>query len=251
MVSSTLIDVMPDDSLKVKLWFDIETDWDYFYAEISTDSGNTWSTLPGNLTTNYNPNGTNRGNGITGFNGSGGVFVDAHYPIGAYAGESVAIRFSYETDIGVFGDGVFLDDIQPAGIFDSAITLASSTPLTSINVTGKAAGTYRYDLRSTDADGQVSSIVTHRVDVACACACHTDPAPIGGCDGVPDVLDVVQVINVAFRGAELIADPNANCPYETTDVDCSASTDIIDVVRMVNVAFRGSNPATEFCDPCP
>lgn len=85
----------------------------------------------------------------------------------------------------------------------------------------------------------------------CACDCHTDPAPIGSCDGIQDVLDVVQTVNVAFRGAASIVDPNVNCPYETTDVNCSLSTDVIDVVKMVNVAFRGANPATEFCDPCP
>jgi hypothetical protein len=84
----------------------------------------------------------------------------------------------------------------------------------------------------------------------CACDCHADPAPIGSCDGVQDVLDVVQTVNVAFRGAAAILDPNVNCPYETTDVNCSASTDVIDVVRMVNVAFRGADPNTEFCDPC-
>lgn len=84
----------------------------------------------------------------------------------------------------------------------------------------------------------------------CACDCHADPAPIGSCDGVQDVLDVVQMVNVAFRGAASILDPNVNCPYETTDVNCSASTDVLDVVRIVNVAFRGADPNSEFCDPC-
>jgi len=84
----------------------------------------------------------------------------------------------------------------------------------------------------------------------CACDCHADPAPIGACDGNQDVLDVVQSVNVAFRGAAPIVDPNGNCPYETTDVNCSFSTDVLDVVRMVNVAFRGANAATEFCNPC-
>lgn len=86
---------------------------------------------------------------------------------------------------------------------------------------------------------------------SCACDCHGDPAPIGTCDGNQDVLDVVQTVNVAFRGAPPIIDPNANCPYETTDTNCSQSTDVIDVVKMVNVAFRGANRAAEFCDPCP
>jgi hypothetical protein len=83
--------------------------------------------------------------------------------------------------------------------------------------------------------------------VACACNCHSDPA----CDGSTDILDVVQVVNVAFRGSPSLPDPNVLCPYHTTDANCSNSTDVLDVVRFVNVAFRGGNPATEFCDPCP
>lgn len=85
----------------------------------------------------------------------------------------------------------------------------------------------------------------------CACGCPHDPAPIGACDGVTDIVDVSQVINVAFRGQAAIPDPNSSCPYETTDVDCGGYTDIIDVGKMVNVAFRGANKTTEFCDPCP
>ena len=82
----------------------------------------------------------------------------------------------------------------------------------------------------------------------CACDCHADP---GGCDGTQDIIDVVQVVNVAFRGNAPISDPNLNCDYETTDTNCSSSTDVIDVVKMVNVGFRGADPATEFCQPCP
>jgi hypothetical protein len=82
----------------------------------------------------------------------------------------------------------------------------------------------------------------------CACDCHADPA---GCNGAQDVTDVVQIINVAFRGNAPITDPNAACPYERTDVNCTSSTDVLDVVKMVNVAFRGANAATEFCIPCP
>lgn len=82
----------------------------------------------------------------------------------------------------------------------------------------------------------------------CACDCPGDP---GGCDGFQDVVDVVQVINVAFRGAAAVPDANVNCDYEATDTNCTSSTDVVDVVKIVNVAFRGANPATEFCNPCP
>lgn len=82
----------------------------------------------------------------------------------------------------------------------------------------------------------------------CACDCHGNPV----CDGaICDVLDVVSAVTVAFRNGAALPDPNANCPYEKTDVDCSTFTDVIDVVKIVTVAFRNGNPATEFCNPCP
>ena len=81
----------------------------------------------------------------------------------------------------------------------------------------------------------------------CACDCHADPQ----CDSVTNVLDVVQGVNVAFRGQPDIVDPNANCPYTTTDATTDGVTNVLDVVRLVNVAFRGGDPAIEFGDPCP
>ena len=78
----------------------------------------------------------------------------------------------------------------------------------------------------------------------CAHNCHGDPI----CDGVVNVLDVVGVVNVAFRGTLAVTDPG--CPYELTDAECDGVTNVIDVVRFVNVAFRGSDPAVEFCDEC-
>lgn len=93
-----------------------------------------------------------------------------------------------------------------------------------------------------------SVIWTINVTTACGCDCHADPA----CDGIrSDVLDVVNTINVAFRGIAPAPDPNAACPYESTDVDCTSATDVLDVVHVVNVAFRGVSAATEFCNPCP
>jgi hypothetical protein len=82
----------------------------------------------------------------------------------------------------------------------------------------------------------------------CACDCHGDPG--GNCDGVQTILDVVEVVNVAFRNAAAIPDPNASCPFVTTDVDCDTFTTVLDVVKIVNVSFRNADPATEFCDPC-
>lgn len=80
----------------------------------------------------------------------------------------------------------------------------------------------------------------------CACACHGDPQ----CNVIYDIVDVVQSINVAFRGVDDITDPGEGCPASPSDLDCSDTTDITDVVRMIDVVFRGMDPATEVCDPC-
>ena len=83
---------------------------------------------------------------------------------------------------------------------------------------------------------------------SCACNCHNDPI----CDAViSNAQDVVATINVAFRGAAALIDPNANCPYEQSDFNCDTFTSVLDVVKVINVAFRGFNPATEYCNACP
>ncbi len=107
-----------------------------------------------------------------------------------------------------------------------------------------ASGVY-YRVSAVDFSGNEGLPSTEASTSACACNCAHDPQ----CDGVSNVFDITHVINVAFRGATSIIDPNASCPWTTTDVDCNGVTNIFDVTRLINVAFRGGNPATEFCNP--
>jgi len=82
-------------------------------------------------------------------------------------------------------------------------------------------------------------------DLNCSCPCHGDPQ----CDGIRcTVQDVVKTVDVAFRGAARVFDPQ--CPRERTDVNCDGFTTVQDVVKVVNVAFRGASATTQFCDPC-
>ncbi|HWO56148.1 MAG TPA: M6 family metalloprotease domain-containing protein [bacterium] len=102
-------------------------------------------------------------------------------------------------------------------------------------------------------DGANYDSITVQITVtppACDCHCHADV----DCDGSVGVVDVVGVINCAFRGAAPLID--AGCPPHgttvagRTDVNCTGATDVVDVVKISNVAFRGASAATEFCDPC-
>ncbi len=82
--------------------------------------------------------------------------------------------------------------------------------------------------------------------IFCACPNWQDPNRDGT---IVDVLDVVQTVNVAFRGFSSSKD--TSCPFAQTDVDASGATDVIDVVKVVNVAFRGLSRTTAFSgNPC-
>lgn len=77
------------------------------------------------------------------------------------------------------------------------------------------------------------------------CACPH----IGDLDtnGVLNILDVVGLVNVAFRGAEM-PPSDRFCPLITrADLNCNGIVNIQDVVSIVNAAFRGSDTR---CDPC-
>jgi phosphodiesterase/alkaline phosphatase D-like protein len=78
----------------------------------------------------------------------------------------------------------------------------------------------------------------------CDCSRHGD---VTGFDGTIDVLDVVGLIDHAFRGGPAAA-RDLNCPHlNRGDLNCDAFNDILDVVAMVNLVFRNGLPV---CDPC-
>ncbi len=98
-------------------WYDVEKDFDYAYVEASTD-GKHWETLPGQSTTNDDPNGANYGNGYTGKSGvppadkkTLAKWIQEKIDLSKYAGKKVQIRFEYITDAGVTHTGFFVDDI--------------------------------------------------------------------------------------------------------------------------------------------
>ena len=144
------LDVTADDTLFFWTWYDIETDWDYAYVEVSTNGGISFTSIPGNITTNYNPNGSNNGNGIT---GSSGGWTDAIFPLGAYADSTILVRFRYKTDSYVLEEGIYVDDIFPVQTFDSSAVLSDNITNTYYDVS-RPIGTYYYEVKAMDDDGQ-------------------------------------------------------------------------------------------------
>ncbi|RPJ50831.1 MAG: M6 family metalloprotease domain-containing protein, partial [Chloroflexi bacterium] len=100
-------------------YWSIEEDWDYGYVKVSTDGGATWDILPDmdGIFRTTDPNGNNRGVGLTGEN-QGTLRVD----LAAYAGQQILLRLEYSTDTAAQWDGWFVDDIA---LVDGAATLWS------------------------------------------------------------------------------------------------------------------------------
>lgn len=174
-------------ALDFYIWFDLEKDLDYGYAEISTDNGITWDTLKGQYTTDTNPNGTNFGNGYTdkssevsGADGDG--WLHETIDLDKYVGNEVLVRFEYITDDGYNAGGVALDDIsiEAVNLNDDAesnesqweeagwVRVANSLPESYfVSVVKYAAdGTFEIQDVDLDTEGKASFDVTGAFDSA-------------------------------------------------------------------------------------
>ncbi len=95
-------------------WYDLEKAWDYAYIEVSSDGGETWTTLRTDDTTTENPFGNNLGHGLTGKSGkeTSATWVQQTADLSPYAGRVIQLRFEYVTDDAVNAPGLCVDDIQ-------------------------------------------------------------------------------------------------------------------------------------------
>ncbi len=93
-------------------WYDIETDWDYGYVEISTDGGKSWTILQTPYSDTANHSGNAFGPGYTGPSGDGPTWIEESIDLSEYAGQEILIRFEYVTDDAVNHPGWTIDDIS-------------------------------------------------------------------------------------------------------------------------------------------
>lgn len=107
-------------TLTFDTWFEIEDDYDYAFVTVSTDGGQTWETLPGRWTTDYDPQGVNYGHGLTGVSGRPeanvedglrGRWVTEQMDLTPFAGQEILLRFWSINDQGVHAPGILIDNI--------------------------------------------------------------------------------------------------------------------------------------------
>ncbi|WP_253194934.1 immune inhibitor A domain-containing protein [Streptomyces sp. MP131-18] len=95
-------------SLDLSGWWSIEEGYDFLYAEASSDGGSTWTPLDGTADGEPLPrDGADRPT----LTGESGGDVALSYPLDAYAGGTVDIRFRYQTDGSATQTGFTADEI--------------------------------------------------------------------------------------------------------------------------------------------
>ncbi|SED68659.1 immune inhibitor A [Streptomyces sp. 3213] len=90
-------------------WYDAEQDYDFLYTEVSKDGGATWTPIDGKLA-----DGTaipRDGSGNPALTGTAAAYQKLTYPLDAYAGQKIDVRFRYQTDSGVAQKGFTADEI--------------------------------------------------------------------------------------------------------------------------------------------
>jgi immune inhibitor A len=121
-VTSPTFEVPAGGQLTAQANYAIELDWDYAFVEISTDGGETFAPVKTNLSTATDPNGNNRGNGITGT--SKGAWVPLTADLSDYAGPA-QLRFTMfndaaENELGFKVDDIKVGDALVEGVEDGA-----------------------------------------------------------------------------------------------------------------------------------
>ena len=90
-------------------WYEIEADYDFLYTEVSTDGGANWTALDGTVDGQPIPR---DGSDKPALHGTVDGYKPLVYPLDAYAGKKIDLRFRYQSDGGVALKGFTADRIS-------------------------------------------------------------------------------------------------------------------------------------------
>ncbi|MFC9631773.1 immune inhibitor A domain-containing protein [Streptomyces mirabilis] len=90
-------------------WYDIEADYDYLYTEVSTDGGANWTAIDGTVDGQPIPR---DGSGKPALTGTVDAYKKLSFPLDAFAGQKIDLRFRYQSDGGVALKGFAADEIS-------------------------------------------------------------------------------------------------------------------------------------------
>ncbi len=220
--------VQPGDSLSFWIWYNLENDFDYFYAGVATD-GASFVSLANNLTTNVDPNNANLGNGIT---GASNAWVRCSYSLSSYVGQYVYFRLAQITDGGSLSEGVYLDDIENIDLYSSDQIVATGLTDTITTLVDQLDGVVSYAVRTHDTEGQISPWSTYATTTVPIQYVTGDVNE----DGSVDIGDLTMYVGYLFLGTP------ASLPLPAAEIDCSSGLDISDLTVLVDHLFISFAP---------
>ena len=247
ITTSHPLTVEAGDTLRFQTRYYLADDCEYAYVEASTD-GLEFAPLEGNITTEDDPNGMNRGHGITGAS----AWTEATFDLSDYEGRRILIRFTYQGCPYSAQEGIYIDDIRPLPGFADTTVLAAGLADTSFDVTGRPDGFYWYQARARDAESQHSILsMGTRVEAGYVPPCCVGTTGDVNCSpgGVVDISDVQTLIdNLFLTLTPLCCEESANLNYPGSG---SATTDtlvdITDLSLLIDNQFLTLTPLP----PCP
>ncbi len=116
--------------------WETELDWDYGFVQISTDGGETWTSLANADTDDSADPGTvpTVHENLPGFTGDSGGWKTESFDLSAYAGQTVLLSFRYITDGGVTLPGWWVDNIAVNGtVISDGSSLEGWQSVTEVN----------------------------------------------------------------------------------------------------------------------
>ncbi|UCE66824.1 MAG: immune inhibitor A [Candidatus Zixiibacteriota bacterium] len=212
--------------------YEIETDCDYGFVELSTDGIN-FETLDT-------------------YTGNSGGWVRKSYSLISYVGENVYIRFRYDTDVLVSYTGMFVDEIYPVQTYSDVVIIDDNIASPSYEITDQQLGVYSYRARANNVSGW--GVFGNTEDIV------VEPIP-SECDyftGDVNNSGDFNGLDVTYSVSYLKGGPPPPYPCECTagniwyvggDVNGSCNFNGLDVTYMVAYLKGGSN--LQFCADCP
>jgi len=100
-------------TLTFDTWYEIEEYWDFGFVQVSTDNGQTWTSLSNpNTTSDHDPDAyPDIVANLPGFTGSSGGWTTETFDLTSYIGQQILLNFRYMTDWGYNDEGWYIDDI--------------------------------------------------------------------------------------------------------------------------------------------
>jgi hypothetical protein len=181
--------------------WDLETTFDFGYAQVTTDGGDSYSSLACTDAvddTSGDNVGPGFGPGFNGFNASP-AFAPQTCDLSAYAGQTVGLAFRYFSDSNTHGAGFWVDDVAIDGnVISDGSSLAgwqSATEYNPIDVEGYTVKLVAYDTGDTEA---------HVGSIPIDASFHGSISGSALTDAIGSTADVVAAIVTYHDDTELV-----------------------------------------------